>query len=157
MLFIKSIKKRMIEQLISQVKDKEDQWYSNKFMYALPDWFTLESEAEFVALLPIHGQDGVEIMRQRVGFEVDFYNVNSIVRYSNFLENQMCKELPVLGYVLFYNKNIVGKKDPNFKSELTPFQEEKIKLHYEQRIKVDISCAYFDSELNRLDSLDFLK
>lgn len=147
----------MIEQLILKVKDKENQWHSDKFMYALPDWYTLESEAEVVALLPIHGQQGLEISRQRVDFEVDFYNVNSVRHYSNFLEDQMNKELPVLGYVLFYNNNIIGKKDPNFNAELTPFQEEEIKRRNEQRIKVDISCAFFDSELNSLESFDSLK
>ena len=146
----------MIDNLISQVKTELDNWYANKYIYAIPDWFVLVSQAELVALLPIYGQHGLQIIGQKVDFQVDFSNVNSILYYHKFLEDQMDKQLPVLGYVLFYNKNIVAKQDPTFKSDLTEFQQQEIRLYNQNRIKTDISCAYFNAELKSIDSLNDL-
>ncbi|MGX9985302.1 hypothetical protein [Soonwooa purpurea] len=143
----------MIEKLISQAKHKEDQWYSNKAVFALPDWFTLTSEPELIALLPVHGTIGLDIIKQRVDFQVDFDDKNSIQQYARFLESQMNKELSIEGYVLFYNKNVLGKKDPDFKFDLSPSQELEIKQYNVQRNKLDITVAYFDSDSNLVESL----
>ncbi|MHC5310540.1 hypothetical protein ACYSNM_10835 [Myroides sp. LJL116] len=144
----------MIEQMLTQVKQKEDQWYSHKVIYALPEWFSLVCDAKEVALLAVHGKEGLKVIRQRIDFKVDFYNEESILYYFNFLDNQMDKSLPVVGYVLFYNENIIAQKDKNYKKELTSFELEEIRKYNLERDKVKISTNYFDTNFNMIDTFE---
>lgn len=143
----------MIEKILRQLKQKEDDWYSQKEIYTLPDWFTLASAPEMISLLPIYGRNGLQVIKQKVEFEVDFKNKDSIQYYVNYLEQQMNKDLPIIGYIFFYEKNIKGEKDNAYLSALTSAQKNELDQFNQYQKQVDITVAYVDSGYNLVESL----
>lgn len=143
----------MIEKILQQVKRKEDDWYSQKEIYALPDWFTLVSAPEMISLLAVYGKSGLDVIKQKVEFEVDFKNKDSIQYYVNYLEQLMNKDLPIIGYVFFYEKNMKGIKDSAYPYALTSAQKLELDQFNQHQKQVDITVAYVDSGYNLVESL----
>lgn len=54
----------------------------------------------------------------------------------------------------FFNKNIQGGQDGNYKVPLTVFEEREIIKYNNSRIDIDISVAFFDVNFNEIASLD---
>ena len=140
-------------QLAQMIADELNQQYANKFIYAVPDWAILYAEPELLFILPIYGEEGIAITKQVVNFPVDFSSRSSVLYYAHFLESQMNKELEIKAYVVFYNKNILVGKDPNYLDLLTKEQEDEIRSYNDKRIKVEISACYFNSVFSPLSSL----
>lgn len=147
------------DKVYKYIKDKVDEHYSDKFIYALPDWFKLSAVPELIQVLPIYGKEGIEVCKQKVAFKVSFNDVSSVVTYVNFLKEQMCTALDVIAYVVFFVKNVKGIKDPNYKKELTDFEALEIVKYNNTNNEIEISMAFFDVDFNAMISLDevFLK
>ncbi len=142
------------EKIIQIIKQEIEKHYSDKFTYAIPDWAMLSVQPEIISILSIHGEEGIQIAKQKVDFPVHFSDISSIVNYSGFLLNQMNIELEIIGYVVFYNKKIIAIKDPGYLEHLTEFEEnELIKFNADQK-EEDLSLLYFDQNLNQVNSLD---
>lgn len=148
------VNKADIEKIYKQLKRKLDAQYSDKFIYALPNWFRLSAAPEVICVLPIHGKEGLAIARQKVEFKVDFSDKLSVSNYVDFLNKQMPKKLMVVAYVVFFNKNIQGGQDGNYKVPLTVFEEREIIKYNNHCIDIDISVAFFDVNFNEIASLD---
>lgn len=146
-------KEEKIIQLITQEVEKQ---YADKFTYAIPTWAKLSALPEIISILPIHGKEGIVITKQRVDFEVNFSEISSIVHYSNFLSHQMNKELDILAYIIFYNKQVLAQKDPNYSTELTEFEENECRKFNRNQRDIDTSILFFSSDLTLIDTLDDL-
>lgn len=144
------------DKVILKIKQKIENHYSDKFTYAIPDWAMLSAEPDIISILDIHSEEGVQIAKQKVNFPVDFYNVSSVADYVDFLSNQMNSQKEVIGYVIFYNKNILIIKDPNYLRDLTAFQENELNKYNETQSQVEISLILTDQNWNEVDVLDDL-
>ncbi|MCJ7936072.1 MAG: hypothetical protein MUW56_21200 [Chryseobacterium sp.] len=142
--------------VILKIKQKIENHYSDKFTYAMPDWAMLSAEPDIISILDIHGEEGVQIAKQKVNFPVDFYNISSVVDYVDFLSNQMNSQKEIIGYVIFYNKNTLIIKDPNYLQDLTAFQENELNKYNQTQSKVDISLLFTDQNWDEVDVLDDL-
>lgn len=144
------------DKVILKIKQKIENHYSDKFTYAIPDWAMLSAEPDIISILDIHSEEGVQIAKQKVNFPVDFYNVSSVADYVDFLSNQMNSQKEVIGYVIFYNKNTLIIKDPNYLQDLTAFQENELNKYNETNSQVEISLILTDQNWNEVDVLDDL-
>ena len=145
-------------QVILKIKRKIEDHYSDKFTYAMPDWAMLSAEPEIISILDIHSEEGVKIAKQKVDFPVDFNTISSVVNYVDFLSNQMNSQKEITGYVIFYNKNTLLIKDPNYLQDLTAFQESELNKYNQTQSQVDISLLITDQNWNELDLIvDFLR
>ena len=143
-------------QVILKIKRKIEDHYSDKFTYAMPDWAMLTAEPEIISILDIHSEEGVKIAKQKVDFPVDFNTISSVVNYVDFLSNQMNSQKEITGYVIFYNKNTLLIKDPNYLQDLTAFQESELNKYNQTQSQVDISLLITDQNWNEVDLLDDL-
>ena len=143
-------------QVILKIKRKIEDHYSDKFTYAMPDWAMLSAEPEIISILDIHSEEGVKIAKQKVDFPVDFNTISSVVNYVDFLSNQMNSQKEITGYVIFYNKNTLLIKDPNYLQDLTAFQESELNKYNQTQSQVDISLLITDQNWNEVDLLDDL-
>ncbi|WP_312314468.1 hypothetical protein [Empedobacter brevis] len=142
------------EKIIQVIKQEIENHYSDKFTYAIPDWAMLSAQPEIISTLPIHGEEGIQIAKQKVDFPVHFSDISSIVNYSGFLSKQMNIELEIIGYVVFYNKKIIAIKAPGYLEHLTELEEnELIKFNADQK-EEDLSLLYFDQNLKQVNSLE---
>ena len=140
-------------QVILKIKQKIEDHYSDKFTYAMPDWAMLSAEPEIISILDIHSEEGVKIAKQKVDFPVDFNTISSVVNYVDFLSNQMNSQKEITGYVIFYNKNTLLIKDPNYLQDLTAFQESELNKYNQTQSQVDISLLITDQNWNEVDLL----
>lgn len=143
-------------QVILKIKRKIEDHYYDKFTYAMPDWAMLSAEPEIISILDIHSEEGVKIAKQKVDFPVDFNTISSVVNYVDFLSNQMNSQKEITGYVIFYNKNTLLIKDPNYLQDLTAFQESELNKYNQTQSQVDISLLITDQNWNEVDLLDDL-
>ena len=143
-------------QVILKIKRKIEDHYSDKFTYAMPDWAMLTAEPEIISILDIHSEEGVKIAKQKVDFPVDFNTISSVVNYVDFLSNQMNSQKEIKGYVIFYNKNTLLIKDPNYLQDLTAFQESELNKYNQTQSQVDISLLITDQNWNEVNLLDDL-
>ena len=143
-------------QVILKIKRKIEDHYSDKFTYAMPDWAMLTAEPEIISILDIHSEEGVKIAKQKVDFPVDFNTISSVVNYVDFLSNQMNSQKEITGYVIFYNKNTLLIKDPNYLQDLTAFQESELNKYNQTQSQIDISLLITDQNWNEVDLLDDL-
>lgn len=86
-------------------------------------------------------------------FPVDFNTISSVVNYVDFLSNQMNSQKEITGYVIFYNKNTLLIKDPNYLQDLTAFQESELNKYNQTQSQVDISLLITDQNWNEVDLL----
>lgn len=142
--------------IILKIKGKIENHYSDKFAYAVPDWAMLSAEPDIITILQIHGVEGRQIAKQKVNFPVDFYNISSVADYVDFLSNQMNSQKEIIGYVIFYNKNLLMIKDPNYLQDLTAFQENELNKYNQTQSQVDISLLLTDQNWDEVDVLDDL-
>ncbi|MGV4413606.1 hypothetical protein [Chryseobacterium sp. T1] len=142
--------------IIQKIKQNIENDYSDKFTYAMPDWAMMSAEPDIISILDIHGKEGLQVAKQKVNFPVDFYNISSISEYVDFLSNQMDCQKEIIGYVVFYNKNMLIIKDPNYLQDLTVFQKNEIKKSNQAESQVDISLIILDQNWNKVNSLDDL-
>ena len=143
-------------QVILKIKQKIEDHYSDKFTYAMPDRAMLSAEPEIISILDIHSEEGVKIAKQKVDFPVDFNTISSVVNYVDFLSNQMNSQKEITGYVIFYNKNTLLIKDPNYLQDLTAFQESELNKYNQTQSQVDISLLITDQNWNEVNLLDDL-
>ncbi|MGG5507994.1 MULTISPECIES: hypothetical protein [unclassified Myroides] len=141
-------------QLIQTIKEELDQQYGNKYTYAVPAWALLQADPQLLFILPVHGKSGIAIIKQRVDFTVDFSSTASVLHYAHFLDAQMDKSLGITSYVVFFNKNIIIGKDPDYPKKLTARQEQELLTYNDNRIQVDLTVRYFDSNFLPLAALD---
>ena len=140
-------------QVILKIKRKIEDHYSDKFTYAMPDWAMLSAEPEIISILDIHSEEVVKIAKQKVDFLVDFNTISSVVNYVDFLSNQMNSQKEITGYVIFYNKNTLLIKDPNYLQDLTAFQESELNKYNQTQSQIDISLLITDQNWNEVDLL----
>ncbi|UXD71142.1 hypothetical protein MUK51_07570 [Sphingobacterium faecium] len=133
-------------------KQKIEADYSEKFVYALPDWAMLTGNPEIIGVVQIYGNEGILVTQQRVDFEVDFGDEHSIIYYTNYLNNQMNAHLPLLGYVLFYKNVLIVQKDPNYPLTLSDLESEEIIRYNSNNISTDFSFIIFNKELELVAS-----
>ncbi len=147
----------IIQKGITLVKQKIEAHYSDKFIYALPDWAMLTGNPEMIAIVPIHGNEGILVTKQRVDFEVDFNDEHSIIYYTNFLINQMNDHLPLLGYVLFYKNVLIMQKDTNYALPLNDFESTEIIRFNNSNKSTDSSFIIFNKNLEIVASTSDLQ
>ncbi|MBB1139114.1 hypothetical protein [Myroides sp. WP-1] len=141
-------------QIIQLIKKELDQQYGNKYIYAVPTWALLQSAPELLFILPVHGESGIAITKQRVDFSVDFSSIPSVLYYAHFLASQMDQNLEIKSYVVFFNKNIIISKDPSYSKKLTKKQEQELISYNDNRIQVDLTVRYFSSTFLPVATLD---
>lgn len=142
--------------VILKIRQKIENHYSDKFTYAIPDWAMLSAEPDIISILDIHSEEGVQIAKQKVNFPVDFRTISSIVNYVDFLSNQMNKKKEITGHVIFYNKNTLIIKDPNYLQDLTAFQENELNKYNQTPSQVDIALLLTDQNWDEVEVLDDL-
>ncbi|AZA98430.1 hypothetical protein EG359_01890 [Chryseobacterium joostei] len=142
--------------VILKIKQKIENHYSDKFTYAMPDWAMMSAAPDIISILTIHSEEGVQIAKQKVNFPVDFYNISSVVDYVDFLSHQMNTQKEIIGYVVFYNKNTLIIKDPNYLQDLTAFQENELNKYNQAQSQVDISLMLTDQNWDEVNVLDDL-
>ena len=140
--------------ILSKIKQKIENHHADKFTYALPEWAMFTGDPKIIALLTIHGEEGLRIAKQRVDFEVDFYAAASVLYYVDFLKDQMNQQLDSIGYVFFYDANLVLVKDPNYSDALTPFQEDELQTYNKNMDRASISLLMVDKNLKEVSVLD---
>lgn len=141
------IDRTIIQKGIAFAKQKIEADYSDKFVYALPDWAMLTGNPEPIAVVPVHGNEGILVTKQRVDFEVDFSDERSIVFYTNYLNSQMNTHLPLWGYVLFYKNVLMVQKDPSYALALSDFESAEIIRYNSNNISTDFSFITFNKDL----------
>lgn len=141
--------------LLAQIKKEIEDHYSDKFIYALPNWAKLTGKPEIIAIVKIHGENGIAITKKRVDFHVDFESENSICNYAHFLNAQMDITLEIKGYVVFYVKNICIVKDSYYDKDLTDSEvTEMTKFNVDNKL-MEILCMKFTKDFGKVD-LDFV-
>lgn len=142
----------IIQKGIALAKQKIEADYSDKFTYALPDWAMLTGNPEMIAIVPIHGNEGILITKQRVDFEVDFNDERSIIYYTNYLHNHMNAHLPLLGYALFYKNVLMVQKDPSYALVLSDFESTEIIRYNSHNTSTNFSFITFNKDLELVAS-----
>lgn len=143
---------KIIEKGVALAKQKIEAHYSDKFVYALPDWAMLTGNPEAIDVVLIHGNEGILITQQRVDFEVDFNDERSIIYYSNYLNNQMNALLPLLGYVLFYKNVLMVQKDPSYTLALSDLESAEIIRYNRNNTSTDFSFITLNKDLDLVDT-----
>lgn len=123
---INNIHPMITKKVIALAKQKVENHYRDKFTYALPEWAMLTGNPEMIAAVQIHGNEGIQVTKQRLDFEIDFNNEASIQRYANHLNHQMNIALPLLGHILFYKNVLTMQEDPNYAFALNDFESSEI-------------------------------
>lgn len=144
--------KALLQKAIEYAKDKIEEHYEDKFTYALPDWAMLTGNPEIISWVEVRGSEGIAITKQRVDFNVNFKDKLSIIYYADFLNNQMNKNLETVGYVIFYDKNIVAKKDPNYTEELSADQNSELLTFNSEKSTTDISILMLNAEYKLIEN-----
>ncbi len=144
--------KASLQKAIEYAKDKIEEHYEDKFTYALPDWAMLTGNPEIIAWVEVSGSEGIAITKQRVDFNVNFQDKLSIIYYADFLNNQMNKGLETVGYLIFYDKNIVAKKDLNYFQDLTHDQNSELLKFNSEKTTTDISILMLNAEYKLIEN-----
>jgi hypothetical protein len=144
---INDIDATIIQKGIALAKQKIEADYSDKFVYALPDWAMLTGNPETITVVPIHGNEGIQVTQQRVDFKVDFNDERSIIYYTNYLNNHMNTKLPLLGYILFYKNILMVQKDPSYALALSDFESAEIIRYNSNNTGPDFSFIIFTKDL----------
>lgn len=143
------------KEIIQLIIQKFEKYYEDKFTYALPKWAILSADPEIISIIPVHGSKGIEIIQQRVNFDVNFSDRRSIIYYTHFLSSQMNIEYKVLGYIIFFDKHICLKKDPTYKNNLTVFEQSE--LDNFSKDKDDISILMLNDNFKEIKSFDNIR
>ncbi len=144
--------KALLQKAIEYAKDKIERHFEDKLTYALPDWAMLTGNPEIISWVEVRGSEGIAITKQRVDFNVNFQDKLSIIYYAAFLNNQMNKDLETVGYVIFYDKNIVAKKDPNYTEELSADQKSELLKFNSEKSTTDISILMLNAEYKLIEN-----
>lgn len=137
---------------IATAKRKIEQHYSDKFTYALPAWAMLTADPEIIAVVQIHGQAGIQLTKQRVDFAVDFNDASSITYYADYLQGHMNRQLPLVGYIMFYKHILIIQPDPNYQTTLTDFERTELEQYNQQNTDPDFSLIILTKDLEHVDS-----
>src|SRR5690606_17569464 len=144
------------ETALNLAKKQVEKHYEDKYVYALPDWAMLSAEPTCIAVVTVYGTEGITIAKQRVDFRVDFKDPASISQYADFLTQQMNTVYNVVGYVVFFDKNVYLKKDPNYMEELTESQQLELDKQNQQKKDVEISIIILNKNHEPFVNLDEL-
>lgn len=142
----------LLQKAIEYAKDKIEERYEDKFTYALPDWAILTGNPEIVSWVEVHGSEGIAITKMRVDFNVSFSDTSSVIYYADFLNNQMNKNLEKVGFVIFYDKNIFAKKNPNYSRDLTDDQNSELHIFNSEKSTTDISILKLNAEYTLVEN-----
>lgn len=135
-----------------------EEHYKDKFVYAIPEWAYLTTDPEIIGAVTIHGKEGVIITKKPVDFNVDFKNIISITEYIDFLNQKMNKDLPIIGYIVFFSYVLRVKKDKDYSKKLSQYQLDEIDKFNSNNNEFTISLFIIDKELNRVDDiLEFIE
>lgn len=144
---------KIIAQIMPILATELNQYYGNSYIFPLPDWAVLQAQPELVYLLPIYGENGIKIAKQRVDFSVDFFNYSSVLYYADFLFQQMDTTLEIIAYVVFYHKKIRINKHLDYRQELTKEERAEQLSFNNSQPKVEISVHFFNRNLYSIDDL----
>ena len=144
------------ETALNLAKKQLEKHYEDKYVYALPDWAMLSAEPTCIAVVTVYGTEGITIAKQRVDFRVDFKDPASVSQYADFLTQQMNTALDVVGYVVFFDKKVYLKKDPNYMEELTESQQLELDKQNQQKKDVEISIILLNKNHEPVANLDEL-
>lgn len=128
-----------IETALDLARKQVEKHYEDKYVYALPAWAMLSAQPICIAVVTVYGTEGITIAKQRVDFRVDFKDPASVSQYADFLTQQMDTARDVMGYVVFFDKNVYLKKDPNYMEELT--ENQQLELDKQNQLKKDIEIS----------------
>lgn len=157
MITDQATRNKIIQKSLALARQKIETHYSDKFTYALPEWAMLSGNPVFVALLQIHGSDGIQISQSRVDFHVDFSDEQSILFYVEFLQKKMDTKLPVCGYVLFYKNILMMQKEQNYTAELTALQNSEIDGFNKNSTDFEYSLLILNTTLETISSTAHLQ
>lgn len=141
----------MKEKLIQIAKQKIEEHYQDKFTYALPDWAMLTADPEILAIVTVHGKEGVLTTKERVNFEVDFKHKESIQLYAAYLNRKMNTSLAIMGYIVFFDKKVYLQKDTNYPKELTANELDEIKKYNHENKELEIFILKFNTVFETVD------
>lgn len=144
-----------LKNINDKIKQKIEQHYSNKFVYAIPDWTMISALPDIFITLTIHGKNGINLIKQKLDFEVDFNSKESLEYYVNFLQHKMDIQEKIIGYIFFYKMNAIAVKDVNYTLHLTDFQEKELQKFNQNQVE-DYGMLITDCDLNVLDSTNEL-
>lgn len=143
---------RITDIALQHAKDKIERHFEDKLTYALPEWAMLTGNPEIISWVEVRGSEGIASTKQRVDFNVNFQDKLSIIYYADFLNNQMNKHLETVGYVIFYDKNIVAKKDLNYFQDLTHDQNSELLTFNSEKSTTDISILMLNAEYKLIEN-----
>lgn len=127
------------ETALDLARKQVEKHYEDKYVYALPAWAMLSAQPTRIAVVTVYGTEGIAIAKQRVDFRVDFKDPASVSQYADFLSQQMNTAHDVMGYVVFFDKKVYLKKDPNYIEELTKNQQ--LELDKQNQLKKDVEIS----------------
>lgn len=145
-----------IETALDLARKQVEKHYEDKYVYALPDWAMLSARPTCMAVVTVYGTEGITIAKQRVDFRVDFKDPASVSQYADFLTQQMNTALDVVGYVVFFDKKVCLKKDPNYIEELTESQQLELDKQNQLKKEVEISIILLNKNHEPVANLDEL-
>ncbi len=145
-----------IETALNLARKQVEKHYKDKYVYALPDWAMLSAQPICIAVVTLYGTEGIAIAKQRVDFRVDFKDPASISQYADFLTQQMNTAGDVMGYVVFFDKKVCLKKDPNYIEELTENLQLELDKQNQQKKEVEISIILLNKNHEPVANLDEL-
>jgi|GEM_PF-624591 len=151
---INNIHPTITQKVIALAKQRIENDYRDKFTYDLPEWAMLTGNPELIAVVQIHGNQGIEVTQQRVDFVVDFNEEASIQHYADYLNKQMDATLPLLGYVSFCKNVLIIQKDPNYALALSAFESSEINRfnNNSDHAKPNISFIILTKDLEMVES-----
>ena len=152
MASIENIDPTIIQVGIATARQKIEDHHSDKFTYALPEWAMLTADPEIIAIVQVHGAEGIQVTMQKVDFKVDFKNESSIIHYATHLQNQMNTRLSLLGYVVFYKSYSVVQQDPYYHSTLTDSESAELTQFNKESTNPDFSFIILTKDLQRVEA-----
>lgn len=141
----------MKEKLLQIAKQKIEEHYQDKFTYALPDWAMLTADPEILAIVTVHGKEGILATKERVNFEVDFKHKESIQFYVTYLNRKMNTSLTIMGYIVFFDKKVYLQKDTNYPKELTANELDEIKKYNHENKELEIFILKFNTAFETVE------
>lgn len=142
------------EAALNIARKQVENHYQDKYIYALPAWAMWSAQPQGIAVITIYGTEGIAISKQRVDFKVDFKEASSITRYADFLNKQMNTALDVIGYIVFFAKNVYLKKDPNYQEELSACQQLELDKQNQLIKDMEISIITLNKNHELVANLD---
>lgn len=138
---------------LQYAKEKIEKHYEDKFTYALPLWAMLTGNPTLIASVEVRGAEGVAMTKQRVEFNVSFKDKSSIIYYASYLNDHMNQNQETVGYIIFYDKNIYVKKDPNYTEDLSDYQNLELLQFNSDKSSTDISIIMLNNNYELVEYL----